>query len=99
MRFPLLRKPQLGSHLCLQGRSSGQPQSIVTKILDATTETIVENVANGEKITLVGFGTFEARERKERQGKNPQTGEPLTIPATTIPAFSAGKAFKEKVKP
>ena len=78
---------------------TGQPQSIVTKILDATTETIVENVANGEKITLVGFGTFEARERKERQGKNPQTGEPLTIPATTIPAFSAGKAFKEKVKP
>ncbi|ACB54415.1 DNA binding protein HU [Crocosphaera subtropica ATCC 51142] len=77
---------------------TGQPQSVVTKILNATTETIVETVANGDKITLVGFGTFEPRDRKERQGKNPQTGEPLTIPATTIPAFSASKAFKEKVK-
>ena len=78
---------------------TNQPQSVVTKILTAMTETIVETVANGDKVTLVGFGSFEPRPRKERQGKNPQTGETLTIPATTVPVFSAGKSFKEKVKP
>ncbi len=50
-------------------------------------------------MTLVGFGTFEPRERKERQGMNPQTKEAITIPATTVPAFSAGKVFKDRVKP
>ncbi len=74
-------------------------QAVVTKILTAITETIVETVANGDKVTLIGFGSFEPRDRKERPGKNPRTGEPLTIPATTVPAFSAGKIFKDKVKP
>lgn len=74
-------------------------QAVVTKVLNALTQTIMETVADGDKVTLVGFGSFEPRPRKERRGKNPQTGEPLTIPATTIPAFSAGKIFKEKVKP
>ncbi|MDJ0660596.1 MAG: HU family DNA-binding protein [Crocosphaera sp.] len=66
-------------------------------ILDSLTETIMETVADGEKVVLVGFGTFEPRDRKERKGMNPQTGQPITIPATTVPAFSAGKVFKEKV--
>ncbi|MDJ0600323.1 MAG: HU family DNA-binding protein [Crocosphaera sp.] len=74
-------------------------QAVVTKILTAITETIVETVANGDKVTLVGFGTFEPRDRKERKGVNPKTGETMTIPATTVPGFSAGKAFKDKVKP
>ena len=74
-------------------------QKDVTNILNALTETIVETVASGDKVTLVGFGSFEPRERKERQGMNPKTGEPLTIPATTVPAFSPGKLFKDKVKP
>ena len=74
-------------------------QRDVTTILNALTETIIETVANGDKVTLVGFGSFEPRPRKERQGKNPQTGESLTIPATTVPAFSPGKLFKDKVKP
>ena len=74
-------------------------QAVVTKVLNALTETVMETVASGDKVTLVGFGSFEPRDRKERQGKNPQTGEPLTIPATTVPAFSAGKIFKDKVKP
>ena len=68
-----------------------------SQILDALSDTIMEAVAEGEKITLVGFGTFEPRERKERPGRNPKTGEPMTIPATRVPAFSAGKLFKEKV--
>ena len=74
-------------------------QAVVTKVLNALTEKVMETVASGDKVTLVGFGSFEPRDRKERLGKNPQTGEPLTIPATTVPAFSAGKIFKDKVKP
>ena len=68
-----------------------------SKILTAFTDTIMETVASGEKVVLVGFGTFEPKDRKERKGMNPQTKEPMTIPARTVPAFSAGKGFKEKV--
>ena len=66
-------------------------------ILTALLESIVEAVSGGDKVTLVGFGSFESRQRKEREGRNPKTGETMTIPATTVPAFSAGKLFKEKV--
>jgi len=66
-------------------------------ILSALLDTIVESVVAGEKVVLVGFGTFEIRERQERVGRNPATGEPLTIPAAKIPAFSAGKVFKGRV--
>lgn len=66
-------------------------------VLTATIEAIMEAVAAGEKVTLVGFGTFEPRERAAREGRNPQTGKAIKIPATTVPAFSAGKQFKEMV--
>jgi DNA-binding protein HU-beta len=59
----------------------------------------MEAVSSGDKVTLVGFGTFEARDRQAREGRNPQTGDKMTIPATRVPAFSAGKVFKEKVAP
>lgn len=59
---------------------------------------VVSNaLANKDKVQLVGFGTFETRERMARKGKNPQTGEELNIPACIAPAFKAGKALKEKV--
>lgn len=51
----------------------------------------------GEKVQLVGFGTFEVRERSERQGRNPQTGKTVTIPASKVPAFKAGKSFKDSI--
>jgi len=54
-------------------------------------------VSQGEKVTLVGFGSFEPRDRKEREGRNPKTGDTMVIPATRVPAFSAGKLFKEQV--
>jgi DNA-binding protein HU-beta len=66
-------------------------------VLNAAIETIVETVASGEKVTLVGFGSFEKRDRQAREGRNPKTGETMTIAATRVPAFSAGKLFKEKV--
>jgi len=66
-------------------------------VLSATLESIVEAVSEGKKVTLVGFGSFEARNRQAREGRNPQTGEAMTIPATRVPVFSAGKQFKERV--
>ena len=67
------------------------------KALKAFIDVVTDELKNGEKIQLVGFGTFEARARKEREGKNPQNGEKVVIPAATIPAFKAGKAFKDAV--
>ena len=66
-------------------------------ILTAMLDVILDSVAAGEKVTLVGFGTFEARDRQAREGRNPSTGKPIKIPATRVPAFSAGKVFREKV--
>ena len=66
--------------------------------LNAFIETIEETLENGEKVQLTGFGTFEPRQRKARTGRNPKTGEELEIPASVVPAFKVGKAFKERVK-
>lgn len=67
------------------------------KALSAVLETITETMAAGEKVQLVGFGTFEAKERSERTAKNPRTGETVTVPASRVPAFKAGQALKTKV--
>ncbi len=67
------------------------------RVLNAALETIVDAVSEGNKVTLVGFGSFESRVRQAREGRNPQTGQKMTIPETVVPAFSAGKLFKEKV--
>ncbi len=69
----------------------------VEKTVNALLETVKEEVAAGEKVQLIGFGTFEARSRKAREGKNPQSGEKLVIEAAIVPAFKAGKAFKDIV--
>lgn len=68
-------------------------------VLTAALEAIMEAVSDDDKVTLVGFGSFESRERKAREGRNPKTGEAMAIPATKVPAFSAGKLFKDKVAP
>ena len=69
-----------------------------TEVLTATIDTIQTTVKKGDKVTLVGFGTFESRKRAARTGRNPQTGKEIKIAAKTVPAFSAGKKFKELVK-
>ena len=58
---------------------------------------ITKSVAKGEKVTLVGFGTFERRDRRGRKGRDPRTGTEIDIPAKKVPAFSAGKQFKQAV--
>lgn len=65
--------------------------------LKAFVESVEEALENGEKVQLVGFGTFETRERAQREGRNPRTKEVITIPATTVPVFKAGKEFKDRV--
>lgn len=67
------------------------------KALTAVTSAIVETLANGDDVRLVGFGTFEVRERKEKEGINPKTKEKITIAAKKVPAFKAGKSFKEAI--
>ena len=68
-------------------------------VLSAALDSIVDAVSTGDKVTLVGFGSFERRDRKEREGRNPKTNEKMSIPATRVPAFSPGKLFREKVAP
>ncbi|HJB27111.1 MAG TPA: HU family DNA-binding protein [Firmicutes bacterium] len=68
------------------------------KAVAAVIDSITETLAKGEKVQLVGFGTFEIRERAERTGRNPRTKEAMTIPASKAPVFKAGKAFKDAVK-
>lgn len=76
---------------------AGLSKSDAANALKATLETIEETLANDEKVVLVGFGTFEAKNRPARKGLNPSTRETIDIPASKSPAFKAGKEFKNKV--
>ncbi|UMZ75278.1 HU family DNA-binding protein [Natranaerofaba carboxydovora] len=76
------------------GLTKKDTEKAVNKVFDV----ISEELAKGEKVQLIGFGTFETRERAAREGRNPSTGEVIQIEATRIPAFKAGKSLKEKVK-
>lgn len=67
------------------------------KAVAAVIESITDALIAGDRVQLVGFGTFEVRDRAAREGKNPATGETISIPATKVPAFKAGKALKEAV--
>lgn len=67
------------------------------KAVNAVVDSIAASMEKGDKVQLVGFGTFEVRQREARQGKNPRTGEMIDIPASKTPAFKAGKALKDAV--
>ncbi|MGE8205867.1 HU family DNA-binding protein [Heyndrickxia sp. NPDC080065] len=69
-----------------------------TKAVDALFSTIETALKNGDKVSLIGFGNFEVRERAARKGRNPQTGEEIEIAASKMPAFKPGKSLKEIVK-
>ena len=79
-------------------KSTKLSQKSVSEVLSATVESIQNTVKKGDKVTLVGFGTFESRRRAARNGRNPQTGKEIKNAAKTVPVFSAGKKFKELVK-
>ena len=67
------------------------------KAVNATVDTIADTLAAGDKVQLVGFGSFETKTREARMGRNPRTKEAVEIPAATVPVFKAGKALKDKV--
>ena len=68
-----------------------------TDAVNAIFDTIKDALAQGEKVSLVGFGSFSVKKREAREGRNPRTGEPLEIAAKTVPVFKAGKALKDAV--
>ncbi|CUQ62725.1 HB [uncultured Flavonifractor sp.] len=77
---------------------AGIAQKDAAAALDSTLDAIVAAVVAGEKVQLVGFGTFEVKKRSARVGRNPTTNAVIEIPESTVPVFKAGKAFKDAVK-
>jgi len=76
---------------------TGLTKENIRNIINATTKTIKNALSNGEKVTLVDFGTFQVIKKKARRGRNPQTGEEIQIPAKKVPKFVPGKGLREKV--
>ncbi len=89
-----MKKTELVEQLSLK---AGVSKKDAEKVLNAFVETMGEALANGDKISLKGFGTFEVRERGERVGHNPKTGETMTIAASKAPAFKASSSLKTLV--
>ena len=77
--------------------ASGESKQAVSAVLDAFEDTVVKAVAGGDKIALTGFLTFEKSHRAERSGRNPATGEAMTVPAADVPKVKIGKKFKDAV--
>lgn len=77
--------------------NSEADRKTVEKIMDATFSAIMEALAGQQEVRLVGFGTFKVTERQARQGRNPATGETISIAASKVPSFKAGKAFKARI--
>jgi DNA-binding protein HU-beta len=78
-------------------KASGITKPAAEKVVNAFTDSITETLKKGEKLTLVGFGTFETATRAARTGRNPQSGKEIKIAAATTPKFRAGKALKDAV--
>ncbi|MHA7880650.1 MAG: HU family DNA-binding protein [Saccharospirillum sp.] len=89
-----MRKPELAAAIADKADISKEKAN---EVLNAMLDQIASTVAKKESVTLVGFGTFEARSRAARTGKNPQTGESIQIPASNTVAFKPGKALKDAV--
>jgi len=77
---------------------TGLSKADASRALDATLNSVRSALKKGQKVTLVGFGTFAVVKRKSRKGRNPRTGQVITIPAAKIPKFTAGKSLKDAVK-
>ena len=80
-------------------RNTGESKATAEKVVNETLDVIVTGVVASGKVSITGFGTFEARDRAARTARNPQTGEEIQVKATRVPAFKAGKGFKDAVKP
>ncbi|MEX0418236.1 HU family DNA-binding protein [Bacillus sp. C30] len=90
-----MNKTELVQKVVMESELTKQKASLA---VDAVFQSIQNALQTGDNVQLIGFGTFEVRERAAREGRNPHTGEALTIPAGKVPAFKAGKALKDAVK-
>jgi len=96
-----MNKTQLTEELA---RKTGLTKAAARRAIDAIFSTapregiIANAVSNGDRVQITGFGTFERRKRKKREGRNPQTGASITIPAAKYPAFVAGKSLKDRIQ-
>jgi DNA-binding protein HU-alpha len=90
-----MRKPELAAAIAEKTDLSKEKAAEIITII---TDRIAQALSEGDSVSLIGFGTFEVRARAERQGKNPQTGEAITIAAAKVPAFKAGKGLKDAVQ-
>ena len=77
---------------------TGLTKKDATSAVEALFDVVTETLADGERVQVIGFGSFEVRDRAARKGRNPQTGDEIEIPATKVPAFKAGKGLKDAVK-
>lgn len=78
-------------------READLSKAAAARAVDSVLKTIVKTVSKKQTVQLIGFGTFRAMKRNARKGRNPSTGEPLNIPSSTVPKFTPGSAFKEKL--
>lgn len=86
-----------GEFIDAVAEAAGMSKVDAGRAVDAVVSTVTKALKNGDSIALVGFGTFEVRNRAERTGRNPKTKEPITIPASKAAAFKPGKALKDAV--
>ena len=86
-----------GEFIDAVAEAAGMSKVDAGRAVDAVVSTVTKTLKNGDAIALVGFGTFEVRNRAERTGRNPKTKEPITIPASKAAAFKPGKALKDAV--
>ena len=89
-----MNKSELVAHIAT---SAGLTKAQATAALQAVETGVIDTLANGGEVTLIGFGTFKVTDRAARTGRNPKTGEAITIAAAKVPTFKAGKALKEAV--
>lgn len=89
-----MNKPEFISAVA---EKSGETKKSTEAVYSAIVQVVQDELVKGEKIQLLGFGNFEISERSARSGRNPQTGEKMTIPASRVPKFRPGKALKEAV--
>ena len=80
-------------------RKSNLPVKQATAAVNATLDVIRDELKAGREVNLIGFGKFSVRDRAAREGRNPRTGEPIQLPASKLPVFTAGRAFKAAVNP
>lgn len=83
--------------ISIAANKTNMHKKTIEEVLTAILQSIEESLVKGDKVQLVGFGTFEAKPRRAREGRNPQTGETIQIPATRVPVFKAGKSLKDAI--